>query len=154
MQYAIQKDGEEKTSSLSLSLGADSRLLPFLSDGSCCTLASVDIKDIRFLLSYLEEKFTDKGVSTLMIKLYLDFNTWAEPLSQQARIRGSETSDFSTHLLICVQTVGPACEMLCHLVFPALYFHSRATIFFQWSYREIKWVNPSWIATQQEKLSK
>lgn len=57
--------------------------------------ASVDIKDIWFLLPYLKEKFTDKGVSTLMIKLYLDFNTWAEPLSQQARIRGVQTSDFS-----------------------------------------------------------
>lgn len=55
-------------------------------------IASVDIKDIGFLLPYLKEKFTDKGVFTLMIKLYLDFNTWAEPLSQQARIRGSETS--------------------------------------------------------------
>lgn len=78
-----------------------------------------------------------------MIKLYLDFNTWAEPLSQQARIRGSETSDFSAHLLIWVQTVRPACEMLCHLVFTALYLHFRATTLFQWSYWEVKWVNPS-----------
>lgn len=106
-------------------------------------VASVDIKDIWFLFPYLEEKFTDKGVSTLMIKLYLDFNTWAEPLSQQARIRGSETSDFSAHLLIWVQTLGPACEMLGHLVFTALYLHSTATIFFQWSYWEVKWVNLS-----------
>lgn len=115
----------------------------FFCDGLCCTVASVDIKDIWFLLPYLEEKFTDKGVSTLMIKLYLDFNTWAEPLSQQARIRGSETSDFSTHLLIWMQTVRPACEMLCHLVFTALYLHSRATILFQRSFWGVKWVNPS-----------
>lgn len=98
MQYVIQKDREEKISSFSLSLGADGRLLPSLCDGLCCTLASVDIKDIWFLLPYLEEKFTDKGVSTLMIKFYLDFNTWAEPLSQQARIRGSR-----------LQTSAPIC---------------------------------------------
>lgn len=49
------------------------------------------IKDIWFLLPYLEEKFTDKEVSTLMIKPYLDLNTWAEPFRLQARIRRSVT---------------------------------------------------------------
>lgn len=59
--------------------------------GLCCTIASVEIKDIWFLLPYLAEKFTDKEVSTLMIKPNLDLKTWAEPFSLQTRIRGSMT---------------------------------------------------------------
>jgi len=43
---------------------------------ACVThAASAEIKDMWFLLPYLKEKFTDKEVSTLMIKPYLGLNT-------------------------------------------------------------------------------
>lgn len=62
---------------------------------------SIEIKDIWFLFPYLEQKFTDKEVSTLMIKPSLDLNTWAEPFSRQ----DSRVRDSSAHLLIWMQTV-------------------------------------------------
>lgn len=59
---------------------------------ACVThAASAEIKDMWFLLPYLKEKFTDKEVSTLMIKPYLGLNTWVQAFSRQARIRRSVT---------------------------------------------------------------
>lgn len=53
----------------------------FLYTMACVThTASAEIKDIQFLLPYLKEKFTDKEVSTLMIKPHLDLHTWVRAL--------------------------------------------------------------------------
>lgn len=96
MQYALKEMG--KKISLSSFFGpsvpqiSEGRWqVPSLSPWLVSHIASIEIKDIWFLLPYLKEKFTDKEVSTLMIKPYLDLNTWAEPFSLQARIRGSVT---------------------------------------------------------------
>lgn len=69
MQHAVKEMGKKRTVFFlwAFSPSEFRQQVP-----SLLHITSIEIKDIWFLLPYLKEKFSDKEVSTLMIKPYLD----------------------------------------------------------------------------------